>query len=362
MLVEVGAIEVAQAVAVAREVRRHPVENHADAVLVQDVDEVHEVLRRPVARRGREVPGRLVAPRAVERVLGDRQQLDVGEPHVAHVLGELVRGLSIGQVARPVAAAPGTEMHLVDRDRRVERVRRAARGHPFAVFPAVVERPGARRGVGRHLGVEGERIGLFGLEPVVGGDDVEFVPVPARYARHEPFPDSRAVATRRQRMGVRIPRVELADHRDPPRVRRPDAEIGAAVAELAPELLVEAPVRAFLEEIDVVVREQPCLRVGWGHASSAAGMRRGTQWAAHAKNAPRLPDTRPGRLARSRHLVRPRSRRESSRAARRLAAQPIDDARISAIASRQLWRRAAPPEEPAAGEGVAGDEERCGIP
>ena len=88
VLVEVRAVEVAQAVLVAGEVRRHPVEDHADPVLVQVVDEIHEVLRRAVARARREVAGHLVAPRAVERVLHDRHQLDVREAHALHVLGQ----------------------------------------------------------------------------------------------------------------------------------------------------------------------------------------------------------------------------------------------------------------------------------
>ena len=50
VLVEVRAVEVGEAVLVGREVRRHPVEDHADAALVQVIDEVHEVLRRAVAR------------------------------------------------------------------------------------------------------------------------------------------------------------------------------------------------------------------------------------------------------------------------------------------------------------------------
>ena len=88
MLVEVRAVEEAQAVRVPREVRRHPVEDHADARLVQHVDEVHEVLRRAVARARREVAGALVAPGAVERVLHDRHQLDVREAHALHVVGQ----------------------------------------------------------------------------------------------------------------------------------------------------------------------------------------------------------------------------------------------------------------------------------
>ena len=47
VLVQVRAVEEAQPVRVPGEVRRHPVEHHADAVLVQHIDEMHEVLRVP---------------------------------------------------------------------------------------------------------------------------------------------------------------------------------------------------------------------------------------------------------------------------------------------------------------------------
>ena len=62
MFKEVRAVEVGESVAVGREMRRHPVENYADTVLVQVVYQIHEVLRRAVARGWREVPRRLVAP------------------------------------------------------------------------------------------------------------------------------------------------------------------------------------------------------------------------------------------------------------------------------------------------------------
>ena len=52
VLVERRAVELAQAVVVVGEVGRHPVDDHADVVLVEQVDKVHEVLRRAVAARG----------------------------------------------------------------------------------------------------------------------------------------------------------------------------------------------------------------------------------------------------------------------------------------------------------------------
>jgi hypothetical protein len=49
MLVEMRAVEAVESVRIVRKVRRHPVEDHADAVLMQHVDEIHEILRRAVA-------------------------------------------------------------------------------------------------------------------------------------------------------------------------------------------------------------------------------------------------------------------------------------------------------------------------
>ena len=55
VLVQRGAVEARERPGVAREVRRHPVEEHADALGVHPVDEGAEVVGRAVARRGREV-------------------------------------------------------------------------------------------------------------------------------------------------------------------------------------------------------------------------------------------------------------------------------------------------------------------
>ena len=62
VLVERGAVEAGQAVRVGREVRRHPVEDHADAGAVRAVDEAGEAFRRAEAGRRRVEPGGLVAP------------------------------------------------------------------------------------------------------------------------------------------------------------------------------------------------------------------------------------------------------------------------------------------------------------
>ena len=62
VLVEMRAVEKLQAELVGRKMRGHPVEHHADAVLVQVVDHEHEILRRAVSAGRCEVAGDLIAP------------------------------------------------------------------------------------------------------------------------------------------------------------------------------------------------------------------------------------------------------------------------------------------------------------
>ena len=61
--------------------RGHPVHDHADAGLVQRVDEKLKILRRAEAAGRREKTGDLIAPRRIKRVLGHRQKFDVREAH-----------------------------------------------------------------------------------------------------------------------------------------------------------------------------------------------------------------------------------------------------------------------------------------
>ncbi len=94
VLVERRAVEARQRPLVGREVAGHPVEDHADAGLVQPVDEQPEAVGVAEPRVRREVRRHVVAPRAAERVLHHRHQLDVGEAEVGDVAGQLVGELA----------------------------------------------------------------------------------------------------------------------------------------------------------------------------------------------------------------------------------------------------------------------------
>ena len=123
VLVEGQAVEAREGERVAREVARHPVEDDADAGLVEGVDEVLEVVGGAEAGRRGVVAGDLVAPRGAVGVLHDREELDVGEAEVGDVVDEV-----LGEVAVGHALAPRAEVHLVDAHRaRVRVARRGAR-------------------------------------------------------------------------------------------------------------------------------------------------------------------------------------------------------------------------------------------
>ncbi len=117
VLVERGAVEAGQRPLVGGEVAGHPVEDDADAGLVQPVDEQPEAVGVAEARVGGEVRRHVVAPRAAEGVLHHRHQLDVGEAEVDDVVDEVVGHLLPGPHRPVVVLLPRGEVHLVDAHR-----------------------------------------------------------------------------------------------------------------------------------------------------------------------------------------------------------------------------------------------------
>ena len=210
---------------------------------------------RAEPRGRRVVRGDLVPPRAAERVLGHRQELDVGEPEVGHVGGQLDRELPVGQ-----AGPPRAEVHLVDRHRAGQRRPDGALGQPVAVVPLVRGLVHDRGGGGRRLGVGRHRVGLVPPHPVGPADGV-LVGGAGGDAGHEQLPHP-GPAERAHRVRPPVPEVEVADEPDPARVRRPDRERGAGLrrprAERAPELLVPA----LADQVQVDLAERGKVPVG----------------------------------------------------------------------------------------------------
>ncbi len=186
-------------------------------------------MRRAEADRRGVEPDRLVAPGAVERVLGDRHQLDMGEAHVGDVVDQLLGVLLVAE--RPVAvvghALPRAQMHLVGRDRRVDALGLLARVHPVLVVPAIAAQVAHHaRGLGRVLRAEAHRVGLQRQQPAVAGDDLVLVERAFSDIGQEDLPYARG-PTAAHRVAPAVPAVEVSHHRDALRVRRPDGEMRA---------------------------------------------------------------------------------------------------------------------------------------
>ncbi len=77
VFIEVRTIEVAEGMAIFGEMRRNPVQDDTDILLVHVVHEILEILGSAVAARRRVVAGDLVAPGGIQGVLGDGQQLNM---------------------------------------------------------------------------------------------------------------------------------------------------------------------------------------------------------------------------------------------------------------------------------------------
>ena len=196
-----------------------------------------------------------------------RQQLDVREAHVERIRGELVGQLEVGQraVALERVQPPRAEVDLVDRHRALERGRLAALGQPLRVGPFVHRLVDDRRGLGRHLGLERERVGLQ-PDLAVGREDLVLVVRAAADAGEEQLPDA-GRAHRAHRVDAAVPEVEVADHRDRTGGRRPDAERGPADAvdlahvraETRPQLLMAT--LAEQVHVELADRRQEAVRI-----------------------------------------------------------------------------------------------------
>ena len=244
------AVKGGKAVGVGTKTAGHPVHDHADARLVARIDKVHELLRVAVARRGGIVAGRLVAPGAIEGMLHERHDLNVGVAHVAHVVHELHRQVVVGvklaalrgegihgagivavlvrlALRRVAVALPRANMHLVDVQRLRHVVVAGAPLEPRGVVPLIaIEGPQHAGGTWRALSLKGVWIGLVELFALVGLDEV-LIELALLGARNKAFPNS-ARMHGHQRVGFFIPVVKFANDMHALYIGRPNAKAPAA--------------------------------------------------------------------------------------------------------------------------------------
>ena len=137
VFVERCAVIPRKAIAVHCKMHGHKVHDRADARLMQAVDQGFELGGRAVARGRSKKSCILVAPRAVERMLGQGQEFDVRKPVFLQIGDEQVSDLIVAVPAVFVirAAPPRAEVHFIDVQRRVGRC--SAIFHPFRICEGI---------------------------------------------------------------------------------------------------------------------------------------------------------------------------------------------------------------------------------
>ncbi len=157
-------------------------------------------------------------------------------------------------------------MHLVDGDRRAERLPLQAGLHPIGVAPVEwlqADDAGGRRR--RRFLLEADRVGLEARRRPFAHQKLVFVVGAMLDAGEEDLPHA-GFDTLAHGMAAAVPLVEVADHADAHGVRRPHREGGAGDAvdgrQVRAEAIVEAAMAALRQQIDVEVAEDGWKAVG----------------------------------------------------------------------------------------------------
>lgn len=224
ILVGGGAVEVVQAEGVTGEVGGHPVHNHANARLVELVDEVLQVVGSAETAGGGEVAGTLVAPGGVQGVLSDGEELHMGKAHFLYIGHQIAGDVPVAEKFPLAGAPPGAQVALIDvHGPAVGRIF-GPEGKPVPVAPLVagvqvVEFGGHVRPGG---GVEAVGVALAHEAAAVRLMYGVLVGVVAVQAGDEGLPD--APLHLGHGGGLQVPVVEVADDGDLGGVGGPDPE------------------------------------------------------------------------------------------------------------------------------------------
>ena len=224
-----------------------------------------ERLGRAQAGGGGELAERLVAPGAAERMLHDRQQLDMGEAEPGGIRHELV-GQPVPAVhAHAGGRRPGPGVHLVDRDRRALGLLGRPVRDPLRIGPGERQVVGHDRGGQRRdLVGPGDRVRLERQQLAGRPRHLVFVEHARADAGDEQLPHARPVALA-HRVAASVPAVEVAHDGDALRVRRPDGEAHAGHAlhlrRVRAQGVAEIEVAALGEQVDVQIAEHGRERV-----------------------------------------------------------------------------------------------------
>ncbi len=150
-------------------------------------------------------------------------------------------------------------MNLVYGDGRPASVVLPAPFHPRAVSPGIVQVPDDGGGPGRHLGAEGEGVGLVHPVAAEAGGYMVLVGAALLRPRDQSLPDPRA-SPGAEGMAFLVPPVEVAHHADALSVGGPHGKVRplprARPHRMRAQLLIQAEVGALVEEVEVLIAEE----------------------------------------------------------------------------------------------------------
>ena len=215
-------VKFVQAEGVLGEVGGHPVQDHADARLMELVHQPHKVVGGTEPAGGGKIAGTLIAPGVVQGMLGDGEQLHMGEAHLLHVGHQILADIPVGEHLVVGGAPPGTQMYFINIQRFLIDGVALPVVHPALVPPLVAgEIVQFGGGAGTGLGVEGVGVGL-GQHPAVPGVDGVLIIIILLQAGQKCLPDT-ALQRTHGVVGV-VPAVKVPHHRHGLGVRSPHPE------------------------------------------------------------------------------------------------------------------------------------------
>ena len=249
-------VELGQSVGVAREMSRHPVQNHADVVAVQVVDHIGKIFRRTVTAGRSKVTGHLVAPGAVKGMLRDSHQFDMGIAHLFQIvrnrMGEIAVIVETVLIVAVGMAHPAADMALIDGNRGAVLYKGLLLLHPGAVCPAdFTDIRNYRRSSRTLLRLVCIGVCLIELPPVRRMDQI-LVHLAFLRFRKKCFPETYGIQTF-HRNALLIPAVEFTDQVDSHGMGRPDSKMNSLLPVHCGRMRAKFPenviVHTFSEEI-----------------------------------------------------------------------------------------------------------------
>ena len=191
------------------------------------IHEEHKILRWPIPAGRRIIPGHLISPGSVQRMLHHRHQFDMRISHIFHILchhrSQFPVIIKIPSVLRLL---PGTKMHFINEHGLSGCVRLFSVFQPFIIFPGeMIQIRDYRSSVGTQFRRVRIRIRLKHYQ---SGScfNFKFVELSHSQIRNEQFKDT-GIPQTSHLVSASIPEIKVAHHADPHGIRRPNWKINA---------------------------------------------------------------------------------------------------------------------------------------